>query len=102
MYYEVIDKSEIEHDELERNYSSRAGLKEPNSSEKGAQQARENSTLMAIYTSYADIPPSPREPPDPYTGDFTPEQSFGAPGDMVEVGALWNLVSHLTNLDPGS
>lgn len=94
----MTDFSEIENSELERNYSNRAGSREPVSSEKIVQQTRENSTLMAIYTSSADIPPSPREPADPYTGDFIPEQSFGALGDLAEVGAPRKLISDNANM----
>ena len=55
------------------------------SPERDVQRDRENGTLMAIYTSIFDIPPSPREPADHYTGDFAPEQSFGPPDARVKV-----------------
>ena len=55
------------------------------SPEREVQQDREKGTLMAIYPSIFDIPPSPREPADPYTGDFVPEQNFGTPDAIVKV-----------------
>lgn len=45
------------------NFIKRGGEQVPDSPEKEAQNNREATTLMAFYTSPADIPPSPKEPP---------------------------------------
>ena len=50
---------------------------------------------MVIYTATADIPPSPREPSEPFTGDTLMEESFGAPIEQTKVchfncnGSTW-------------
>ena len=55
------------------------------SPERDCQSEREKGTLMAIYTSIFDIPPSPREPVDLYTGEGPGEQSFGSPNNLTKV-----------------
>ena len=75
----------IEESELTKNYTSRGGRVEIISPEGEAQAEREKNTLMAIYTSSSDIPTSPREPADPYTGERTVEQSFGLPNGLTKV-----------------
>ncbi|KAL9026188.1 MAG: hypothetical protein Q9196_005110 [Gyalolechia fulgens] len=70
---------DIPPDELNRNYTPRGGKQSPQSEEKAIQEQRELNTLMVIYTSSSDIPPSPREPTEQDTDDFSPEQSFGSP-----------------------
>ena len=55
------------------------------SDERTTQEQRELSTLMVIYTTPSDIPSSPREPSEPFTGDTLMEESFGAPIDETKV-----------------
>ncbi len=40
---------------------------------------------MVVYTNYSDIPPSPREPRDPFSGEQVKEESFGAPSEETQV-----------------
>lgn len=68
------------------NFIKRGGNKEPDSPEKLAQESREANTLMVFYTSAADVPASPKEPPAP-TDDEPPttQLPFGEPDDKVKV-----------------
>lgn len=75
----LVDLSVVPPEELDRNYTSRGGKKSAESEEKAIQEQREMTTLMVIYTSSSDIPPSPREPIEQDSDDFSPEQSFGPP-----------------------
>ena len=81
----VIDFTVVALEELERNYVSRGGKLEVKSREYDVQEQRELTTLMVIYTSPSDIPPSPREPSDPYSGESVIEQTFGTPGEETKV-----------------
>lgn len=64
-------------------------MAEIKSDERTAQEQRELSTLMVIYTTPADIPSSPREPSEPFTGDTLMEESFGAPTEETKVCLLY-------------
>ncbi|KAL8828339.1 MAG: hypothetical protein Q9170_006648 [Blastenia crenularia] len=75
----LVDLSVIPPEELNRNYTPRAGKQNPESEEKVVQEQRELNTLMVIYPFASDIPPSPREPLEQDSDDFSPELSFGAP-----------------------
>ncbi|KAL8933879.1 MAG: hypothetical protein Q9216_006170 [Gyalolechia sp. 2 TL-2023] len=75
----LVDLGVVPPEELNRNYTSRGGRQSPESEEKAVQEQREMNTLMVIYTSSSDIPPSPREPIEQDSDDFSPEQSFGSP-----------------------
>ncbi|KAF6218492.1 hypothetical protein HO133_005841 [Letharia lupina] len=79
-----VDFSVIDPSELARNYTSRGGKAEVKSDERTAQEQREFSTLMVIYTTPSDIPSSPREPSDPFTGDTLMEDSFGPPAEQTK------------------
>lgn len=81
----VVDFSVVALEELERNYTTRGGKLEIKSREREVQEQRELTTLMVIYTTPSDIPPSPREPSDPYSGDTVIEQTFGMPSDETKV-----------------
>lgn len=83
-----MDFSLIEREERDRNCSTRGGLVEVKSQERAIQEQRELSTLMVVYTSIADIPPSPRETSDPYTGEHSEELSFGPPNEKTKVAEL--------------
>lgn len=80
-----MDFSLIEREERERNCSTRGGLVEVKSRERAMQEQRELSTLMVVYTSVADIPMSPREPSDPYSGEHSQELIFGSPEEKTKV-----------------
>lgn len=75
----MVDFSVIEKGELERNCSSRGGEVEVASPESAIQEERERSTLLVVYTSLSDIPPSPREPSEPIAGEPSVEREFGKP-----------------------
>ena len=80
-----MDFSLIESEERERNCSTRGGLVEVKSRERAVQEQRELSTLMVVYTGMGDIPPSPREPLDPYSGEYSQELMFGDPSEKTKV-----------------
>lgn len=81
----VVDFSVVEKDELERNCVTKGGKMEINSRERAVQEQRELTTLMVIYTTSSDIPSSPREPADPYSGEVVTEQLFGEPNEETRV-----------------
>lgn len=69
-----------------RNFIKRGGTQEPSSPEKQAQDHREATTLMVFYTSPADIPPSPKEPPQTDADKPATEvTSFGELPDHIKV-----------------
>ncbi|MCJ1437640.1 hypothetical protein MMC27_007027 [Xylographa pallens] len=80
----LVDFSVVETEELARNCSTRGGNVEVRSSERAIQEQRELTVLMAFYTSLSDVPPSPREPTDPYSGESSTELMFGAPSDETK------------------
>lgn len=81
----ATDFSVVDEEQLARNYSNRGGRKEIESEERAAQEQRELSTLMVVYTNHSDIPFSPREPSDPFSGESVKEESFGAPSEETQV-----------------
>ncbi|KAI3052872.1 hypothetical protein CBS76997_831 [Aspergillus niger] len=86
-YYEPseIDNGDIAPDDRSRNYIKRGGTAEPTSPEKNAQEHREATTLMVFYTSPADVPSTPKEPPPADAEDTAPEVvSFGELPDHVK------------------
>ena len=81
----MVDFSVVDREERERNYCTRGGDVNVKSQERAIQEQRELTTLMVIYTTDSDIPPSPREPSDPYSGEPMTEVSFGAVPDEINV-----------------
>ncbi|KAG5287240.1 C-x8-C-x5-C-x3-H zinc finger protein [Histoplasma ohiense] len=80
-----IDFSELDSEERQRNFIKRGGIQKPESAEKLAQEQRESKTLSVFYTSLADIPSSPKEPPAPDADEsYDPEVPFGEPGDQTK------------------
>ena len=80
-----MDFSVIEVDELARNCSTRGGKLEVKSHERAVQEQRELTTLMVIYTTPSDIPPSPREPSNPFLDEHVEERMFGTPQEETKV-----------------
>jgi hypothetical protein len=81
-----IDIDNVSPDDRARSYIKRAGMLIATSPEAKAQEHREATTLMAIYTSPADVPPSAKEPPPPDTDEMVPEVLlFGELPDHVKV-----------------
>lgn len=89
-----MDLSVVPSEELDRNYASRGGKLNPESEEKAVQEQRELNVLMVVYASPSDIPPSPREPIEQDTDDFSPEQSFGPPSDETKVSQTFCYLHH--------
>lgn len=83
--FKVVDFSIIAADELERTYVRRGGKLETKSHERAVQEQRELTTLMTFYSTLSDIPSTPREPFDPFSGSVTEERDFGSPQDETKV-----------------
>lgn len=81
----VIDFTPIEVEERKRNYAPYGGGEmKPECPERAAREQYEANTLMVYYTDPSDIPPSPKEPADPYNGESTgPTKQFGAVPEKV-------------------
>ncbi|KAF7529075.1 hypothetical protein PCG10_008845 [Penicillium crustosum] len=68
------------------SFIKRGGLQLPTSPEREAQEHRESTTLMVFYTSPADMPDTPKEPPTPDPDEVVTEVlPFGELPDMVKV-----------------
>ena len=59
------------------NFEKYGGKRESQSTERVIQRQRELTTLIAIYPSLSDIPYTPREPGDPFSGTPSTETLFG-------------------------
>jgi hypothetical protein len=81
----VVDFTVIDADELGRNCVTRGGKVDVKSQERSVQEQRELTTLMVFYSSPSNIPPSPKEPVDPFSGDHSIERPFGAPQEETKV-----------------
>lgn len=55
------------------------------SEERRVQEQRETRIPMEYYMDISSIPPSPKEPPNPYAGEPTMTLSFGEPGEQTAV-----------------
>lgn len=65
-----IDFSTVPSDERSRNYAPYGGGElQLESSEKAQREEYENSTIMVVYAETSQIPPTPKEPENPYSGD---------------------------------
>ena len=85
----LIDFSEVDPEERARNYAHRGGGEQKvDSQERAARDYYDANNLIVFYASPEDIPPDPREPSNPYTGeavenatDFArPEDKFASRG----------------------
>ena len=86
--YEVIDFSDISEGERSKNYRPHGGgNKDPDSPESEAQKRYEDGTLIVIYTHPSDIPPTPREPADPFSGDSSEMVEIGLPSNEILVSS---------------
>ncbi|KAL3482203.1 hypothetical protein BJX99DRAFT_83259 [Aspergillus californicus] len=80
-----IDVTDLSPEDRDRNNIKRAGTQQPISPEAKAQEHREATTLMMIYTSPADVPSSAKEPPPPDIDEMVPEElPFGELPDHVK------------------
>ncbi|KAJ5404706.1 hypothetical protein N7465_005990 [Penicillium sp. CMV-2018d] len=67
------------------SFIKRGGPQLPTSPEREAQEHRESTTLMVFYTSPADMPDTPKEPPTPDPDEIVTEVlPFGELPDMVK------------------
>ncbi|KAG0153538.1 hypothetical protein PDIDSM_2192 [Penicillium digitatum] len=67
------------------SFVKRGGPQLPTSPEREAQEHRESNTLMVFYTSPADMPDTPKEPPTPDSDEIVTEMlPFGELPDMVK------------------
>ena len=80
---QAVDFGDIDPQERGRNFETRGGKKIVDSKHAIEQGEREKNTLMVIYTSEADIPPSPREPSGDHDGESNTEQGWGDPPELV-------------------
>ena len=94
----AIDFSDIDEQELARNYTKRGGKVEIKSEEQSVQAQRELSTLMVIYANPSDIPASPREPTDHFSHEQVKEESFGAPSEETQVYCILPPCTHIRGL----
>ena len=79
-----IDFSDINETERDRNYAPYGGGElSVESPESKIQEQHERDTLMVFYADRTDIPPCPREPTDPYTGEMSDTIDFGQPPPQV-------------------
>lgn len=73
------------------SFIKRGGPQLPTSPEREAQDHRESTTLMVFYTSPADMPDTPKEPPTPDPDDVvTDVLPFGELPDLVKVCYTFN------------
>jgi hypothetical protein len=78
----MIDFSNMDEAVRKVNYEPYGGgYLQIDSPEQNVQENREAGTLMAVYMVKSDIPPCPREPADPYTGERFETKMFGTPED---------------------
>lgn len=70
---------------MDGNFIKTGGPLVPTSPEKEAQNHREATTLMVFYTSPADMPDTPKEPPSPDPEEIVPDVvPFGELPDIVK------------------
>ncbi|MBE7180280.1 MAG: hypothetical protein INR71_03565 [Terriglobus roseus] len=80
----AVDFEHINKNHRLTSYDRFGGFKRPVSKESDVQDQHESNTLLAVYLNQAEIPPNPREPADPYTGDDVVEtKEFGKPPQDV-------------------
>ncbi|CAG7963791.1 unnamed protein product [Penicillium olsonii] len=87
VFSDEYNLSTIEHDfekPMDGNFIKRGGPLPPASPEKEAQDHREATTLMVFYTSPADMPDTPKEPPSPDSDEVV--------SDVVPFGELPDFV----------
>lgn len=93
----VTDFSSVDVEERKRNYSRYAGGDlQPESAERVKREQYEASTLMVFYTDPSDIPPSPREPAEPYNGEEVSTKAFGAVGTQEPLAVCIHIDSSYT------
>ncbi|KAI4154274.1 MAG: hypothetical protein LQ340_001778 [Diploschistes diacapsis] len=74
----LVDFSDLPELARSQNCPRYGGKQEVASPQRTVQQQRELTTLIAVYPTTLDIPYSPREPAEPYSGFGQTEMPFGA------------------------
>ena len=80
----LIDFNVIDREQRSQSLITRGGLLEVRSHERTLQEEREASKLLVVYSSLADIPPSPNEPSEQPADDNSSEALFGQPGEETK------------------
>ncbi|PLB53439.1 hypothetical protein P170DRAFT_349544 [Aspergillus steynii IBT 23096] len=81
----AIDDENAASQDRSGNFIKRGGVQQPVSPEKEAQDHREATTLMVFYTSPAEVPSTPKEPPAPTDEEIvTDVVDFGELPDKVK------------------
>lgn len=70
---------------LDINYTAFGGIRQVDSEERRVQEQRETRIPMEYYMDISSIPPSPKEPPNPYPGEASMTLSFGEPSEQTVV-----------------
>lgn len=93
----LIDFKDVDPDERARNYAHRGGgALEVESKERAEREYYDANNLIVFYTAPEDIPPNPREPSNPYTGEAVESvQSFGLPEDKYATRARQKRAQHV-------
>ena len=74
----------ISPEDLDRTIETRGGKAQIKSSERDVQKQRELNNLLVFYNSTSDIPNTPKEPPDPFSGPPSVEHRFGEPREDIK------------------
>jgi hypothetical protein len=77
----LVDFSNVPEDERSRNYERFGGYQKVDSAERTVQDNHEANTLMVHYLAKSDIPPTPREPADPFSGSHVETIQIGYPDE---------------------
>ncbi|KAI5292921.1 hypothetical protein KEM52_005963 [Ascosphaera acerosa] len=83
----AIDFSVFTEKERQTNYIKHGGVLLPDSAEKAAQDKRVGTSLPPLRTSIADIPESPKEPPETdgdEPADAPEPTAFGEPSELIK------------------
>ncbi|KAI1332535.1 hypothetical protein F5Y16DRAFT_118604 [Xylariaceae sp. FL0255] len=76
----ATDFSGLPDKQREKNYLNRGGMRSIDSEQKQIMDSHENRELMSIYTTYSEIPPTPKSPPQVATSaTFLEPPSFSKP-----------------------
>lgn len=95
-----VDFQEMPEEARSENYVPYGGgEKEPTCPEKRAQESREATTLLAVYATPSDIPPSPHEPSnDPEEMAIETKQFGELPSDHM----IYSRIEEVKNLRPAT
>ncbi|KAI9719046.1 MAG: hypothetical protein M1812_003676 [Candelaria pacifica] len=81
----LVDFRAMKQKAVDINYAAFGGVLEVESEERRVQEQREARIPMEYYIDNSSIPPSPKEPPNPYSGEPSMTVSFGEPSESAIV-----------------